>query len=90
MNTGKKYKVWLTLDEIEKVKDIIPYLDVQIDYPKKSRRTPYQIEYYLKNREKIKKYYEEYRKKKKAEKEKLEKEKRGKENDRPRNKTNYR
>lgn len=51
MNNGKKHIVWLTIDEIEKVKSIIP--DIEFKLQIKKERRPYSINYYWDNREKI-------------------------------------
>lgn len=70
-----KYKIWLTLDEIEKVKKIIPSIKYQIEIPKNSRYSPYQYEYYLTHRKQISKYAKKYRERKKKEKAKESKKK---------------
>ena len=67
MNNGKRQIVFLTLNEIELIKSIIP----DVEYKILSKfRNPYSNYYYYKNRKKINEYQKEYRKRKKREKEK--------------------
>ncbi|MBR0038525.1 MAG: hypothetical protein IJP71_00800 [Lachnospiraceae bacterium] len=71
MNNGKKHMVWLTLDEIEKVKEILPDVEYQLLYGRRAYRRKYYEDHAFELREKAK----EYRKKKKRQENRLKKEK---------------
>ena len=64
--------VWLTLEEIEKVKEILPDVEYQLLYGRRAYRRKYYEDHAFELREKGK----EYRKKKKRQENRLKKEKR--------------
>ena len=71
MNNGKKHMVWLTLEEIEKVKEILPDVEYQLLYGRRAYRRKYYADHVFELLEKGK----EYRKKKKRQENMLKKKK---------------
>ena len=49
MNNGKKHMVWLTLEEIEKVKEILPDVEYQLLYGRRAYRRKYYVDHIVMN-----------------------------------------
>ena len=54
MNNGKHYPIYLTLDEIEKVKKVLPHIEYQLEKLFSSaRRSPSSFQWYMEHRKEI-------------------------------------